>query len=143
MCRTLLANSHRGRLLSDQFTLLFLPSHFPSKRKRELMGLGVVSARFPQWESRSYGFISPNNPAGNAFRFHTGSAHHGKLTVAHISKEISKICWFFIQKGGKIQCEVTDKRRPLIEKGGLKVPCELTFSLSETVDNGETIFVKT
>ena len=50
----------------------------------------------------------------------------------------SKICWFFIQTEGKIQCAVTDKRRPSIEKGGLEVPCELMFSLSETVDNGET-----
>ena len=65
-----------------------------------------------------------------------------KLTVAHIPEEISKICWFFIQKGGKIQCEVTEKRRPSIEKVSLEVPCELKLSLLETVDNGETILSK-
>ena len=43
----------------------------------------------------------------------------------------------------KIQCEVTDKRRPSIKKkDGLKVRYELMFSLSETVDNSETILSK-
>ena len=54
----------------------------------------------------------------------------------------SKICWFFIQTEEKIQCAVTDKRRPSIEKGCLEVPCELMFSLLETIDNSETILSK-
>ena len=53
---------------------------------------------------------------------------NGKLIVGHILKEISKICWFFLHKGGTIPCTVKDKRgMSSIEQGSLEVPCELTF----------------
>ena len=66
-----------------------------------------------------------------------------KLTVGHIPREISKICWFFLHKGGTIQCTVTGgRRRSLIEQGGLEVPCELSFSISDTVKDGQTIMSK-
>ena len=66
-----------------------------------------------------------------------------KLTVGYIPREISKICWFFLYKGGTIQCTVTDgRRRSLIEQGGLEVPCELSFSISDTVKDGQTIMSK-
>ena len=35
----------------------------------------------------------------------------GKLTVGHLPTDISKICWFFIHRGGTIKCIVKDKRR--------------------------------
>ena len=64
----------------------------------------------------------------------------GKLIVAHIPKEISKICWFFLHKGGTIPCTVKDKRRrSSIEQGSLEVPCELTFSIPNGTKDNETL----
>ena len=64
----------------------------------------------------------------------------GKLIVVHIPKEISKICWFFLHKGGTIPCTVKDKRRrSSIEQGSLKVPCELTFSIPNETKDKETL----
>ena len=51
------------------------------------------------------------------------------VTVGHVPKEISRICWYFIQHDGEITCEVTgvDKRRSPLVQGGMEIPCKLTF----------------
>ena len=53
----------------------------------------------------------------------------GTLTIGHVPAEISKVCWFFLRRGGTIKCRVsTDRRRRLpLEQGGLKVSCKLIF----------------
>ena len=64
----------------------------------------------------------------------------GKLIVGHIPKEISKICWFFLHKGGTIPCTVKNKRRrSSIEQGSLEMPCELTFSIPNGTKDNETL----
>ena len=63
----------------------------------------------------------------------------GKLIVGHIPKEISKICWFFLHKGGTIHCTVKDKRKSSIEQGSLEMPCELTFSIPNGTKINETL----
>ena len=67
----------------------------------------------------------------------------GELTVGHIPKEISKVCWFFLYKGRTICCTVKDKRRrSSIEQGSLEVPCELTFSIPNRTKDNKTIMSK-
>ena len=53
----------------------------------------------------------------------------GTLTIGHVSAEISKVCWFFLRRGGTIKCRVsTDRhRRSSLEQGGLEVAYELIF----------------
>ena len=51
------------------------------------------------------------------------------LTVGHISREISRICWYFLEEDGSILCEITGARqysRDLIQ-GGLEIPCLYHF----------------
>ena len=66
---------------------------------------------------------------------HAVAVQKGKLIVGHLPKEISKVCWFFIHRGGTIKCIVKDKRRiSPIEQAGLEVPCELIFTAVEILD---------
>ena len=53
----------------------------------------------------------------------------GTLTIGHVTAEISKVCWFFLRRGGTIKCRVSTDRhcRSPLEQGGLEVPCELIF----------------
>ena len=43
----------------------------------------------------------------------------GTLTIGHVPAEISKVCWFFLWRGGTIKCRVsTDRhRRSRLEQG--------------------------
>ena len=47
----------------------------------------------------------------------------GTLTIGHVPAEISKVCWFFLRRGGTIKCRMsTDRhRRSPLEQGGLEV----------------------
>ena len=51
------------------------------------------------------------------------------MTIGHVSAEISKVCWFFLRRGGTIKSRVsTDQhRRSPLKQGGLEVPFELIF----------------
>ena len=69
-----------------------------------------------------------------------GEINIWSLIVGHIPKEISKISWFFLHKGGTIPCTLKDKRkRTFIEQGSLEVPCEPTFSIPNGTKDNETI----
>ena len=52
-----------------------------------------------------------------------------RTIVGHVPREISCLLTHFLNHGGEIRCEVTDRRRrsPLVQ-GGLEVPCSLTLS---------------
>ena len=49
-------------------------------------------------------------------------------TVGHMPREISQIAWFFLERGGEIECKITGGRRlsPISGKC-LEVPCQYTF----------------
>ena len=57
------------------------------------------------------------------------SVKQGHIIVGHIPKEQSKICSFFLKRGGQIQVEVFDihRRRSRIPEGGLEIPAVLHF----------------
>ena len=49
--------------------------------------------------------------------------------VGHIPREISKLCWMFMNRSGEIQCTVTGARqRSYLVQGGLEIPCIYRFS---------------
>ena len=52
-----------------------------------------------------------------------------RKTIGHVPAEISKVCWFFLRRGGTIKCRVSTHglRHSPLEQGGLEVPCELIF----------------
>ncbi len=51
-----------------------------------------------------------------------------EAVVGHVPREISRICWYFLEHDGEILCEVNgNKRRSPLAQGGLEIPCKLTF----------------
>ena len=49
--------------------------------------------------------------------------------VGHIPREISKLCWMFINRSGKIHCTVTGARQQSsLVQGSLEIPCIYRFS---------------
>ena len=58
--------------------------------------------------------------------------------VGHVPREISRICWFFLRRGGQITCSITGHRR---FGNGLEVPCVYIFrsSCSRDITKLETL----
>ena len=52
------------------------------------------------------------------------------ITVGHVPKKISAVCYMFIQHGGSISCQVTGSRRYSYDlpQGGVELTCCLTFT---------------
>ena len=52
--------------------------------------------------------------------------------VGHVPKKISDICSLFLQRGGRIQCEITGTRQYSrdIPQGGLEIPCDGALMLA-------------
>ena len=80
------------------------------------------------WEAASGEVLTMSQERGNVHDHFAVAVKKERLTVGHLPIEISKLCWFFIQRGGTITCEVTGThRRSNLEQGGLEIPCDLTF----------------
>ncbi len=48
--------------------------------------------------------------------------------IGHVPRELSRIFWHFIQRGGYISCEISGRRqRSVLLQGGLEIPCIYTF----------------
>ena len=65
------------------------------------------------------------------------------IIVGHVPQEISRICWYFLERHGAILCEITGHRqysRDLVQ-GGLDVPCIFHFWHQEigTIDKLEIL----
>ena len=52
-----------------------------------------------------------------------------RVTIGHLSREISRLCWYFLEHDGEILCTITNdrKRHSPLEQGGLEIPCQLKF----------------
>ena len=49
-------------------------------------------------------------------------------TVGHVPRNISRLCWYFLENDGEITCEITGARqRSSLPQGGLEVPCKYKF----------------
>ena len=50
-------------------------------------------------------------------------------TVGHVPHSMSRVCWFFLNRGGQISCQIVGQRKFGI---GLEVPCIYTFTSSSS-----------
>ena len=52
-----------------------------------------------------------------------------RTVIGHLPREISRLCWYFLEYDGEILCTITNcsKRRSPLEQGGLEIPCRLKF----------------
>ena len=51
-----------------------------------------------------------------------------EVTVRHVPRNISRMCWYFIQHNGEITCKITGRRRQSnLPQGSMEVPCEYKF----------------
>lgn len=49
--------------------------------------------------------------------------------VAHVPREVSKICYYFIRNGGEITGQVIGKsQRSAVEMKGVEIPCKYNFT---------------
>jgi len=57
----------------------------------------------------------------------------GRSIVGHLPREFSALCALFIQRGGRINCQVNGRRQYSrdLPQGGLEIPCVLAFSGEE------------
>jgi len=58
---------------------------------------------------------------------------HERRIVGHLPREISALCALFIERRGRITCQVNGRRQYSrdLPQGGLEIPCVLTFSGEE------------
>ncbi len=65
---------------------------------------------------------------GNEADQFAGATYKEEAVVGHVPREISRICWYFLEHDGEILCEVNgNKQRSPLAQGGLEIPCKLTF----------------
>ena len=51
------------------------------------------------------------------------------ITVGHIPRDMSRVCWYFLGRHNTITCKIIDKRRRSNVPGkGLEVPCIFVFT---------------
>ena len=50
------------------------------------------------------------------------------VVLGHLPREISRVSFFFLEHDGTVTGRVTDRRRYCRPRGGLEIPCELTFT---------------
>ena len=48
--------------------------------------------------------------------------------LGHLPREISQVSYFFLKHDGSITGKVTGKRRYCRQRGGMEIPCELTYT---------------
>ena len=48
--------------------------------------------------------------------------------LGHLPREFSQVAFFFLGHDGSITGRMTDRRRYCLERGGMEIPCKLTFS---------------
>lgn len=59
-------------------------------------------------------------------------------TVGHVPYSMSRVCWFFLNRGGHMNCQITGHRK---FGNGLEVPCVYTFlsSSARTITKLKTL----
>ena len=58
------------------------------------------------------------------------SSDTGEIIIGHVPREISRLCWYFIEDDGEISCTIIDankKRSTALSQGGLEVKCCYKF----------------
>ena len=58
----------------------------------------------------------------------------GTEVIGHVPRKISAVCFLFIQRGGTLNCIITDSRHQYssdLSQGGLQIPCKLEFKCDD------------
>ncbi len=66
---------------------------------------------------------------GNLHDPYAVAAVRDSVTVGHVPRTISSLCYSFLRRNGTISCQITGRRQRSVDlpQGGLEVPCALTF----------------
>ena len=82
------------------------------------------------WSSSISKELSTQPESDNVFDKFAVAVLKDNIIVGHIPREISRICWYFLQKRqSSIVCRITDHRRLSdVEGKGLVVPCIYIFA---------------
>lgn len=68
--------------------------------------------------------LSAESEPGNPYDRFSVAVKLGLVTVGHLPCEQSRICHYFIKRGGTINVEITNpkRRRSNLQQGGLEIP---------------------
>ena len=69
-----------------------------------------------------------NGNEHDAYAVGTIRAEGGNEVIGHLPRKISRVAFFFLAHAGSISGTVTNTRRYCTQRGGMEIPCELTFS---------------
>ncbi len=72
------------------------------------------------WTPEIYEILRLQREVGNGHDEHAVAVLKASTVVGHVPRSISRICWFFLRRGGQIICRITGHRR---FGNGLEVPC--------------------
>ncbi len=101
----------------------------PSNKFGAIRGFHVYNK---SWSPSKGEILTTSQERNNLFDKFAVSVVLGTGTVVgHLPREISQICWWFIETGGIIQVEVTNPRRQksLVPNKGLEILCSLVLGL--------------
>ena len=83
------------------------------------------------WTPRLGEVLLVSQEAGNTHDRHAVALLKADRTVVgHVPREFSRVFWHFLNRGGKMSCEVTGRRK---HGKGLEVPCVYKFLGSEKI----------
>ena len=71
--------------------------------------------------------INPTDPYAVAIK-------KGMVVIRHVPRKISAACYLFVQRGGTLDCIITDCHREYssdLPQGGLQIPCKLEFKCDD------------
>ena len=69
---------------------------------------------------------------------HAVAVVKASCVIGHVPRAMSRVCWFFLRRGGQIKCEITGHRK---YGNGLEVPCVYIFysSSARTIQKLQTL----
>ena len=82
------------------------------------------------WQSNTMEILSCKKEVNIHDPYAVSMVNETRITVGHVPRKISAVCYMFIQRGGSISCQVPESRRYSYDlpQGGLEIPCCLTFT---------------
>ena len=72
------------------------------------------------WDPYLDELLTVQPEAGNDHDRHAVSVLKDGEIVGHVPKEISKVFWYFLRRGGRVSCVISGRRK---HGKGLEVPC--------------------
>lgn len=82
------------------------------------------------WEAPVGQILPCQQEGGNIHNPYAVAVVEGGVTVGHVPRAISSVCYLFLGRNGTLRCQVTGTRHYSVDlpQGGLEIPCKLIFS---------------